>query len=127
MRQPPGLSAAGARLWEQMKAALPEGWTYDEREQAILERACRQADDLAELEKAIKRDGVVANGSQGQKVLNGLVSEARQARVVIARLLGEVTLPDETAEKPQTAASRRGQKAANTRWAARDRRRVSVG
>lgn len=116
MRQPPGLGAAGKALWKKMREALPAGWAYDERELALIAAACRQADDLALLERAIKRDGAMSRGSQGQPTVNPALPEARQARVVLARLLGEVSLPVESDEKPKTAASRRAQHAADSRW-----------
>lgn len=119
MRQPTGLANAGKKLWRQMRDALPEGWVFDERELAILERACRQADDLALLEAAIRREGVTATGSQGQRVLSPLVPEARQARLSISRLLGELALPVESEAKPLTAAGRRAKRAADARWAER--------
>jgi hypothetical protein len=111
-----------------MKDALPAGWEFDPREVALLERACAQADDLDRLEKAIKRDGVVATGSQGQRIVSGLVGEARQARIALARLLGEISLPVESDEKPRTARSLRAKKAADTRWDSHRRRQgVAVG
>jgi len=116
MRQPSGLGPAGKSLWRKMRDALPPGWAYDERELAILAAACRQADDLALLEKAIKRDGATATGSKGQLTVNPAIPEARQARIVLSRLLGELSIPVESDEKPQTAASRRAQRAADARW-----------
>jgi P27 family predicted phage terminase small subunit len=126
MRQPTGLGTAGKALWRKMCEALPPGWQYDEREQALLGAACKQADDLAMLQRAIKRDGAMAVGSKGQPTVHPAIPEARQARVVLSRLLGELSLPVESAERPQTAASRRAQKAANTRWDAK-RRKPGVG
>jgi hypothetical protein len=64
------MGAAGKRSWALMKAALPAACQYDEREMAILERARRQT-DVAEFGGAIRRHGVVATGSQRQRVLNG--------------------------------------------------------
>jgi phage terminase small subunit len=127
MRQPPGLGPAGKALWRKMRDALPPGWTYDERELAILAAACRQADDLALLEKAIKRDGATATGSKGQLTVNPCIAEARQARVVLSRLLGELSIPIESDEKPQTAASRRAQRAADARWDQHRRRKGVAG
>lgn len=122
MRQPSGLGRAGAALWKKVREALPPGWAYDERELALLAAACRQADDLGLLERAIKRDGAMAVGSKGQPTVNPAIPEARQARVVLSRLLGELSLPVESEQKPQTAASRRAQRAADARWSEQRRK-----
>ena len=88
--------------------------------------ACRQADDLAALEAAIRKGGVLTRGSQGQLRLSQVVAEARQARLALARLLGQIKLPSDGvgSEKTLTAAGRRAQRAAEKRWqgtAKRDR------
>jgi P27 family predicted phage terminase small subunit len=118
-RAPPGLRAAGKRLWRDIHHALPDDGELDERELAILAAACRQADDVAALEEAIAADGVMVAGAQGQTRLNAAVTECRQARLAVARLLGELDLSDPDAE-PRTARSRRARRAADARWDARD-------
>ena len=126
MAAPKGLDATGRALWRSVTAGLPDGWELDERELAVLALAARQADDVAALERALKRDGVTVKGSTGQPRVNPLVSELRQARLAVGRLLGQLSLPDEQAQ-PRTEAGRRGQKAAQARWAReadkRERRR----
>jgi hypothetical protein len=113
-------------LWRSVTAGLPDDWELDERELAVLTLAARQADDVAALERALKRDGVTVAGSAGQLRVNPLVPEVRQARLATGRLLGQLSLPDEQAQ-PRTDAGRRGQKAAQARWAReadkRERRR----
>jgi P27 family predicted phage terminase small subunit len=118
-RAPQGLRAAGKALWRAIHAGLPAECELDERELAILAAACRQADDVATLEEAVARDGVMIAGAQGQTRLNAAVTEARQGRVALARLLGELDLSDPDAE-PRSARSRHAQKAARARWDARD-------
>jgi hypothetical protein len=98
---------------------LPNDAEFDERELAVLAAACRQADDLAALEAVIAEEGVVAIGSKGQPRLSSLVTEVRQGRLALTRLLGELDLTDANAE-PRTARSRRAQHAATSRWHARD-------
>jgi phage terminase small subunit len=111
----PGLGNRGRALWRSIVKGLPEAWEFDEREGAILAMACRQADDLARLETAIKKGGVMVPGSAGQPVLNPAVAEARQGRLAVNRLLGQLALPDE-GEEPRTAAGERGRRAAESRW-----------
>jgi phage terminase small subunit len=130
MTVPKGLGNRGRALWRSVAKGLGEGWELDEREVAILTLAARQADDLANLEQAIKHDGAMSTGSQGQPVVNPAIVEARQARLAIGRLLGQLALPDE-AQEPRTEAGKRGQRAARARWGRRDqiaaRRRLSDG
>jgi hypothetical protein len=54
-------------------------------------------------------------GAAGQPRLNMAVVELRQARVALARLLGDVKLPDDEGT-PATVASARGRRAAAARW-----------
>lgn len=113
---PKGLNVAGRGLWVKLHEALPETVEFDERERALLELACRQADDVARLERAVRRDGATVVGSRGQTRLHPALGELRQARLAVGRLLGELELPN-FEEKPQSARSRHAQKAANVRWA----------
>jgi phage terminase small subunit len=124
-KPPSGLAATGRALWLAVCEDAPAELEFDSRELAILEAACRQADAVAALERAIKRDGAMITGAAGQRRLNGAVTEARQGRIALTRLLGELRVPDE-AEEPRTAASKRGAHAAKVRWdldAHRERRR----
>ncbi len=88
----------------------------EEREIAILHAAAHQADDIRALEASIERDGVTVAGSQGQPRLNQAVTEVRQARVALARLLGQLNLPDPVSEKPESHTTLRARKAAEARW-----------
>jgi hypothetical protein len=113
-------------LWRSIARSLLDGWELDEREEAILRLAARQADDLARLEKAISRDGAMALGSAGQPVVNPAITEARQARLAIGRLLGTLHLPDADQE-PKTLAARRNQAAAQTRWRNQEKKGIQNG
>jgi len=125
-KPPSDLGNAGRRLWSSIIADLAEGMEFDARELAILAAAGRQADSIASLERAIRRDGTMVRGAAGQRRLNAAVTEVRQARVALARLLGELDLSD-AASGSQTAASRRARKAADTRWAEHAARRAARG
>jgi len=123
-KPPGGLSRPGKALWRAIEGDLAEGMELDARELAVLDAACRQADAVGVLERAVKRDGTMVRGASGQRRLNGAVSEARQGRVALARLLGELDLAGESV--PQTAGTRRARKAAETRWAAHHARRAGT-
>ncbi len=97
-------------------AAVPQGWEFDERDEANLTLACRQLDDLERLEDAITEHGTMTTGSTGQIVVNPAVGEARQARIALSRLLGNVQIPEGEGE---TSATQRARKAADSRWSYR--------
>ena len=107
---PEHLDAAGSSLWHTMTGA----YELDVWECVVLEAACRQADDVARLE-AVLRDGVIVEGSNGQPRLAQAVTEARQGRLALAKLLDAMRLPAED-EAPRSGASARAQRAANARW-----------
>lgn len=110
-RAPAGLAAAGRVLW----GRLVGEYEFSVGELMTVEQAARQADAVADLEAAVARDGVMVLGAAGQRRLNGAVTELRQARLALGRLLGALALPDDE-DRPMTAASLRAQKAAQTRW-----------
>lgn len=110
-KTPTGLGMAGRALWRSLVCSFEfEPW-----EIALVVNCCRQADTVAELEKVLADDGMVVAGSTGQRRLNGAVSELRQARIALAKLLSGIALPDES-DRPQSHASRSAQRAANARW-----------
>ncbi len=116
-RPPRRLSAAGQGLWADVLGDLQEGWELDARELHVLGRACRCADELAELEAAVDRDGVTVKGSRGQSVVNPALSEARQLRLTQLRLLGAIEMVDpQAALRSATPAQAQARKAAGTRW-----------
>jgi hypothetical protein len=86
---PDGLQDAGKALWTEILDEVGEGWTLDARELHLLQRACRCADELADLEQAVDADG----GSRGQPAVHPALAESRQLRLVQLRLLGNIELP----------------------------------
>jgi hypothetical protein len=68
-------------LVESITDGLPPGVELDEREQAILDLAARQADAVAGLEADVAERGIRVPGSRpGHEALNPALSEARQER-----------------------------------------------
>jgi hypothetical protein len=114
------LRDAGRALWDAVHADLGAEWRFDARELAVLEAACKQADLVADLEAAVGRDGLTVLGASGQPRLNGAVTELRQGRVALARLLGDIRLPNEDGNA-STVTTERARRAAEARWS-RDRR-----
>ena len=62
-------------------------------------------------EADLEERGYLVPGSRGQQVVNPSLSEARQGRVVLGRLLGQIDLPESTREAVRSA-----RHAAETRW-----------
>lgn len=121
-RAPARLGSAGRRLWREMV----DEYEFDSRELVVLEAACRQRDDLAALEEEIREGGVIVEGSRGQPRLAQAVTEARQGRLALSKLLDALALPVGEGDVPTTGASRRAQKAANIRWLRAHREREGV-
>jgi P27 family predicted phage terminase small subunit len=116
-RAPAGLGGDGKALWKAILDDLSPQWELDARELDFLERACRCADELRELEKAIDKDGITVEGSRGQTIAHPALSEARQLRLVQMRLLGSIELTDpKEGIRSATPAQARGRHAAKVRW-----------
>jgi hypothetical protein len=68
-------------------------------------------------------DGFVVKGSQGQPRLSAAVTEVRQGRLALARLLAELRLPD---VDEVVGVNPVRQRAARARWNARRDRRLAA-
>jgi uncharacterized protein with von Willebrand factor type A (vWA) domain len=106
------VSEPATDLIEAIRNGLPPGVEFDEREEALLSLAARQARDVERAETDLEDRGYLVPGSQGQQVVNPSLSEARQGRIVLGRLLGQLDLPESTREAVRSAGN-----AAETRWA----------
>ncbi len=110
---PEGLEKAGAKLFTD----IANKWSLRPDELRVLEDACAEADLVDDLKAAMAGQDRLVKGSQGQLVINPLISEQRQHRTAMASLLKQLRLPDEadTAEARSTQA----RSAANARWSKR--------
>jgi hypothetical protein len=90
-----------------LRRSLPPQYQWDERELALLDLAEQQARDLDALDRDIAKNGV----RLGETKLNSALMEARQARVALARVLGQIDIP----EIGRTS-SIHARKAAQKRW-----------
>lgn len=110
---PDGLGPAGREVWDVFTSAFEA----DERELVLIALAARQADQVADLDRLVEADGLMIAGSVGQQRLHPAVTEARQGRAVIGRLLSSLAVPGiEEDEVPRTAAQHRAARAARSRW-----------
>lgn len=115
-KPPAALSKDGSALWRQVvsKYALRP----DER--GVLEDACAERDLIAQLSEALVGAPLVVAGSQGQQVINPLVSELRQHRATYATLMRQLKLPDEGGSSDSGGElSAKNRAAAQARWARR--------
>ncbi len=101
----------GLEMVEAIRTGLPPGVELDEREEAILDLAARQARDVAAAEADIADRGYLVDGSRGQQVLNPSIAEVRQSRLALGKLLGSLDLPESTRD-----AVRGARRAAEKRW-----------
>jgi hypothetical protein len=104
-----------AKLVAAIRKGIPAGVELDEREEALLDLAGRQACDVAAAEADVKARGYLVEGSRGQPVVNPSIGEARQARLALAKLLAQLELPDLSGVL-RDQSSRDAQKAAQRRW-----------
>jgi hypothetical protein len=104
-------SDPGTELIQSIREGLPSGVELDEREEAILDLAARQAKDVAAAEADIADRGYLVPGSRDQKVVNPSVAEVRQSRLALGKLLGQLDLPESTKD-----AVRGARQAAEARW-----------
>ncbi len=112
-RAPSGLKGS-KKLWKQVVTE------YELRpdELRLLEDACREADTIDALQEAASQADLLGTGSTGQTVIHPLIPEIRQHRIVLARILGSLRLPDDptvagssASDKARTASLARWQRA----------------
>lgn len=119
--KPADLSKAGAKLWREIVTT----GAYDLRpdELRILEDACREADLIDEMEAARRDLPYMVKGSQGQDVINPIISELRQHRATLTSMLAKLKLPDDAeadaGERDHDPRATNARNAANARWAKR--------
>lgn len=111
---PKGLAAAGSALWLRISVA----YVMREDEVTVLEQAARVADVIAKLDAALVNAPLTVLGSAGQLREHPLLAEARQQRVLLARLLVQLKLPeaDEVTSRRAAERSDKARKAARARW-----------
>jgi hypothetical protein len=119
---PPGLSARGDEFWRQTVAEFD----LSDSEWLLVGEVCRVLDECELLRQALDDDGIMVEGSTGQRRVNPAVGELRQHRLALAKLLGQLGLPDEDGETLLTPGQVRAQKAAQARWAAQTNGRARL-
>lgn len=95
-KPPSSLGRQGRALWRQVIEAFE---IDDPHELALLGQAAAVLDTIAALEAVIADEGVTSVGSTNQRVAHPCVAEARQQRVVFARLVAALGLPARDGEQ----------------------------
>ena len=116
METPNGLRTAGAKLWKEMNDEFD--FSYEPGKVAILERACKVADQIDKLEQATAEEPMTTRGSMGQLVIHPFIQEIRQQSNVFNSLIKALDLPDSD-EDAAIKADRRRERAVNAnsaRW-----------
>lgn len=114
-RTPAGLRRRGRTLWR----AVQLRFELAEAESALLLEACRTVDDIETLAAEVGKAPAVTLGSRGQEVVHPLRAELRSQRLLLARLLAQLDVPQvDPFGRPWDGltASQRARKAAGARW-----------
>jgi hypothetical protein len=115
-RKPTGLSPKSGRFW----AEVVRDFDLRPDEVVILSEACRVMDIVEQLDKALRGQPLTVPGSAGNIREHPLLSEARQQRLALSRLLRQLDLPEaeDVAAIKDELRSKRNRQAAIARWSA---------
>lgn len=115
-KTPTGLGPRGARFWR----ATVADYELSPGELHLLAEACRTLDTLDALADVLAVDGPTTTGAAGHVVVHPCVSEARQQRLTLHRLLAALALPDDEGATVPTGHQLRAVTANRARWDGRD-------
>jgi hypothetical protein len=114
-RAPAGLARRGRALWRSVVAS----YELAEGETALLIETCRVLDSVEALQQTLADAPMMTTGSRGQQTANPLRAELRSERLLLAKLIAQLSLPDVDGEGGKwdgLSASSRARKAARVRW-----------
>jgi hypothetical protein len=109
----PKLSKRGAAFY---KATIDQ-FSLSESELQLLAEACRLMDEIEILTSLLEADGLTFVSSTGVVRSNPALGEARSHRIALARILAQLSLPDESGDVLATARQVRSSQASAKRWA----------
>lgn len=90
---PPRTGAGGRKLW----VSIVDTYELSEHELQVLREAVRTVDQIDRLHAIVEADGLMQDSPQGRRV-HPAVAEMRQQRIVLARLLAALKIPEAGAE-----------------------------
>jgi hypothetical protein len=115
---PAGIGDRGGRFW----ASVTGVYQLNVDELELLTETCLTLDDLDALRQVIAEEGTTVEGSKGQTRTHPALTEMRQTRIGLGRLLAQLALPDPDDEEGRPSIpsplSIRGRNAAQARWGA---------
>jgi hypothetical protein len=98
-RPPDGLGRSGRRIWRE----IMRGFELEPHEVTLLREVAATADLIDGLAEVVDGEGLTSESPQGVRV-HPCVTELRQQRVTLARLLAALSIPagevDETRDRP---------------------------
>jgi phage terminase small subunit len=110
-RPPDALRSSGRAFWRKITSV----YDLSPAEVALLARACRTLDTLADIDRTLMREGLVVTGSTGQRrghPLLGAMSELQRTLEVLIRGMA-LPMPDEDVGRRR---SPQQTEAAQARW-----------
>ena len=102
---------------DELSESILEGFELRPDETAVLDSACRLADEIETMEAELDKSGPVVQGSRNQTRPHPLIAEVRSHRLALARLLKQLGLGD--VDNPLTDLNRHALIAARARWQGR--------
>jgi hypothetical protein len=110
--KPQGLGKRGSQLWKSFSSS----YAFRPDELIVVEQAARTLDTIGLLDEALSGQPLVVKGSMGQEREHPLLSEVRQQRAALARLLRQLDLPEEDAGYSAGSRSAAARSMARARW-----------
>jgi hypothetical protein len=117
VKPPKGLAARGRKFWRDVLA----DFELATAELELLAEACRAVDQIDALAAAVDEHGTMTKGSTGQLVVNPAIPQLNATRALLARLLAQLSLPDEDGQAIPTSGTVQRRNAAKERWAGHDK------
>ncbi|MEU4718389.1 hypothetical protein AB0G06_02055 [Nonomuraea dietziae] len=102
MDKPEGLGADGSRLWDEVTAE----YELNAADFLLLKQAAETADLVSRISRAVVSEDLTVSRGTGGVAVNPLISELRQQRLVLARLVAALNLPDDDDEEEETSTGR---------------------
>jgi hypothetical protein len=87
----------------------------------LLAEVCHALDQIDALAAAVAEHGTMTKGSTGQLVVNPAIPQLNATRALLARLLAQLSLPDEDDQAIPTSGTVQRRNAAKERWAGHDK------
>lgn len=95
MEAPEDLGIEGSRLW----ADVTGRFDLDENSLSLLRQACRTADLCERLSRVADSEDLIVSRGTGAQAVHPAVVELRQQRLVLARLIQALDIPEDDDEE----------------------------